>query len=262
MLGPVRTVPRVTTTAVTRGTTHSRGASCSAGRPGAGARRRPWRTTGAALAVLAVLVAGACSPGNGADAAPTASSRPGTPAPRPTPSTTPPPATVPEVPVRDASLAALEAPDAPPAPVRVTVPSVGVDLPVEPVGVDADGTMALPASADVAGWYQFGPAPASPAGSTLVAAHVDARSTGVGPFSRLRDVAVGAQVDVVQADGTTTAYRVLDVVRIAKEEAPVDTWFDRDGPRRLVLVTCGGAFRRDVGHYADNVVVTAEPIGG
>ncbi|GCE78503.1 hypothetical protein CBZ_35590 [Cellulomonas biazotea] len=166
------------------------------------------------------------------------------------------------MPVRDAALDALAPPAAPPVPVRVTVPSVGIDLPVEPVGVDPDGSMALPGSADVAGWYRFGPAPASPTGSTLVAAHVDARSTGVGPFARLRDVAPGAQVDVTTADGTTTAYRVVDVVRIAKEEAPVETWFDRDGARRLVLVTCGGAFRRDVGHYADNVVVTAEPIGG
>ncbi len=212
-----------------------------------------------AVVVAGVLVA-ACTPADvdrstpPTPAAPTTSAAP---APRPS-STVAPPA----VPVRDAALDALAPPAAPPVPVRVTVPSVGIDLPVEPVGVDPDGSMALPGSADVAGWYRFGPAPASPTGSTLVAAHVDARSTGVGPFARLRDVAPGAQVDVTTADGTTTAYRVVDVVRIAKEEAPVETWFDRDGARRLVLVTCGGAFRRDVGHYADNVVVTAEPIGG
>ena len=42
----------------------------------------------------------------------------------------------------------------------------------------------------------------------------------------------------------------------------MDRWFDRTGAPRLVLVTCGGAFRRDIGHYTDNVVVTAEPLGG
>jgi len=67
---------------------------------------------------------------------------------------------------------------------------------------------------------------------------------------------------VTTADGSVHTYRVSTVEKIAKDQAPVDQWFDRSGAPRLVLVTCGGAWRRDIGHYADNVVVTAEPLGG
>ncbi|KSW17890.1 peptidase C60 [Cellulomonas sp. B6] len=174
----------------------------------------------------------------------------------------PAPAPGPAVPVQDAALGAQPAPTQAPAPTRVTVPDLGLDMPVDPVGVADDGSMEIPDDADRAGWYRFGPAPADPAGATVVAAHVDSWTTGIGPFSRLRDVAVGARVEVTTADGTVHAYVVQDVVQVPKGDAPVEQWFDRDGAPRLVLVTCGGAFDREVGHYADNVAVTAVPAPG
>ena len=171
-----------------------------------------------------------------------------------------PTAAVPSVPVIDATLGATVV--VTPPPVRLVVPDVGIDMAVDPVGVRDDGEMEIPEDADRAGWYQFGPAPADPAGATVVAAHVDSVQTGIGQFARLRDVPVGATVTVTSADGTPHDYRVVAVEKIAKDGAPVDQWFDRSGAPRLVLVTCGGTFRRDIGHYTDNVVVTAEPIGG
>jgi len=130
------------------------------------------------------------------------------------------------------------------------------------VGVADDGTMALPPDANRAGWYRFGPGPLSGTGTTLVAAHVDSRLSGVGPFAELRHVAPGDPVEVTTSDGARVSYTVVDVARVPKGSAPVDAWFDRDGARRLVLVTCGGAWLADIGHYADNVVVTAEPTRG
>lgn len=174
--------------------------------------------------------------------------------PRPTPE---PP--VPSVPVVAATLAPVTAT---PPPVRLVVPDVGIDMAVDPVGVRDDGEMEIPEDADRAGWYRFGPAPADPAGATVIAAHVDSVQTGIGQFARLLDVAVGSVVSVTSVDGSPHAYRVVTVEKVPKDGAPVDQWFDRSGAPRLVLVTCGGTFRRDIGHYTDNVVVTAEPIGG
>ncbi|MGN8244254.1 sortase domain-containing protein [Cellulomonas soli] len=165
-----------------------------------------------------------------------------------------------DVPVRSSDLGALPAAGELPAPTRVQVPDVGVDMAVDAVGVQADGSMEVPADADRAGWYRFGATPDSPAGSTVLAAHVDSALTGIGPFARLREVGVGAPVQVTTSDGRTHGYRVVTVEQTAKDGAPVAQWFARDGQPRLVLVTCGGAFRRDIGHYTDNVVVTAEPV--
>jgi len=160
--------------------------------------------------------------------------------------------------VQDAGLGSV--PAAAPAPVRLVVPDLGLDMPIDAVGVAEDGTMEIPQDADRAGWYRFGPSPADPAGATVVAAHVDSWTTGIGPFSELREVSPGARVEVTTADGVVHAYTVREVAQVPKQDAPVEQWFDREGSPRLVLVTCGGAFDREVGHYADNVAVTADPV--
>jgi sortase (surface protein transpeptidase) len=124
--------------------------------------------------------------------------------------------------------------------------------------VDDAGAMELPEDTADAGWYRFGAAPGGP-GTTVIAAHVDSLVRGLGAFARLRDVPVGASVTVTTADGTVRGYRVERVERTPKTEVPLDLLFDRGGPERLVLVTCGGEFNRSTGHYLDNVIVTALP---
>ncbi|WP_324275346.1 class F sortase [Blastococcus brunescens] len=42
---------------------------------------------------------------------------------------------------------------------RLAVPALGVDTLVDPVGVEPDGQMTIPAEVDRVGWYRFGPAP-------------------------------------------------------------------------------------------------------
>ncbi|MBO3102448.1 class F sortase [Cellulomonas fengjieae] len=216
----------------------------------------PVRASAHALAVIVLsAVLAACTTAPATAPSPSLTSTAAEPTAEPT-------ATGPRVPVRDATLGAHEPAPAAPAPVRLAVPDVGIDMAVDPVGVRDDGEMEIPEDANRAGWYRFGPAPADRAGATVVAAHVDSVQTGIGQFARLLDVAVGATVTVTTADGVAHEYRVVTVEKVPKDGAPVDQWFDRSGAPRLVLVTCGGTFRRDIGHYTDNVVVTAEPIGG
>ena len=147
---------------------------------------------------------------------------------------------------------------APPA--RIRLPSLGVDTAVVAVGVDARGEMAVPEDVREAGWYRFGPAPGSAAGSSVVSGHVDDKVQGRGAFYRLVDLAVGDPVVVTTAAGADLAFRVSAVRRIPKSTLPVDELFARDGPPHLTLVTCGGAFDRALGSYRDNVVVTALPV--
>ena len=55
-----------------------------------------------------------------------------------------------------------------PAPVRLSAPALGVDSVVDPVGVEPDGQMTLPADVARVGWYRFGPAPGDE-GSAVIA---------------------------------------------------------------------------------------------
>ncbi len=146
------------------------------------------------------------------------------------------------------------------APTRVSVPSVGISMPVRPVGVDRAGLMALPESAYTAGWYRFGRGPLDRSGSTVVAGHVDTPEEGVGPLARLASVRVGAEVRL-RAGGRPVTYRVVSVERVAKSVLDLPRLFARGGPARLQLVTCGGDYLPDRGGYQDNVVVTARRVG-
>ena len=84
---------------------------------------------------------------------------------------------------------------------RLTVPSVGLEVTVEAVGVRADGQMEIPDKGDRAGWYRHGPHPGAETGSVVVAAHVDT-VTGPGAFLALTGLAadhidVGDPADVL-----------------------------------------------------------------
>ncbi len=214
----------------------------------------------AAVLLMVALVLGACGAPAADAPAPLA-----TPAPEVTTAVPTSPAPVPSsdllpVPVRSAGLSAQDAAEETP-PVRLTVESLGIDLPVDPVGVEPDGQMEIPPRADRAGWYRYGAAPTDAEGTTVIAAHVDSvASKGLGPFARLRDLGVGATVTATLADGTSAAFTVEEVRTVPKTDVAWDQVFVRDGAPRLVLITCGGSWQASERHYSDNVIVVASPV--
>ncbi|WP_138734685.1 class F sortase [Modestobacter excelsi] len=143
------------------------------------------------------------------------------------------------------------------APVRLQL--AGVDAPLDPVGVDPAGAMALPEDVDRVGWYRFGPAPGADEGTAVLAGHVDDAEQGLGALAPLREVEAGAEVRVTDAAGAVTRWQVVSRELIEKRALPLAALFQRTGPPRLVLLTCGGEFLPELRSYADNVVVVAEP---
>ena len=198
-------------------------------------------------ALLALLLLAGCSTANPVEQL--------APSPAPSPSQLPQTfqGTITDASVQPASVPAV-------APVRVRVPSVGIDIESFPVGVEPDGLMELPKNIFVAGWYRFGSDPTSDAGTTVISAHVDDFEQGLGPFAFLKQLTPGAEIIVTAADGKDYRYAVESVQNVNRQQLPVDQVFDRAGAPRLVLITCGGQFDDNVFEYSDNVVVVATPI--
>lgn len=209
----------------------------------------------ALVLVLALPLLAGCS---------AAEARVASPAPEPSPSATPSPSpsatvTVPQIETRDASIGSAPA-AATVAPVRLSIPELDIDMRVDAMGLDRDGAMALPDNASDAGWYKFGPGVAGAAGATVIAAHIDSRHDGIGPFSRLKDASQGSIITVAGSDGSRVDYVVTEVRSVGKIDAPMAEVFDRSGEPRLTLVTCGGEFDSSTGHYIDNIILTAVPV--
>jgi len=145
-------------------------------------------------------------------------------------------------------------------PVRLSVPTLGIDAPLVRAQVDvAKGVLGVPGDIRRPGWWIDGAAPGGRNGAVLIAGHVDSASRGPGAFFALHSARPGTRVEVRTRDGRTRTYRVVSVRTMRKDALPIDVYSLRGRPR-LVLVTCGGPFDAAIGHYRDNVVVTAVPV--
>ncbi|MEZ0449890.1 class F sortase [Cellulomonas sp. ICMP 17802] len=217
--------------------------------PGPTAGRRPARRW--AVVVGAALVLG----GGTALAVGVRAQQPDPP--RPVAATTAPlPVPSPSVPAPSVSEPA-PAPEQP-LPVQVSIPSLDIASDLITVGVQPDGTLEVPQPGpdyDRAAWFDGSPRPGG-TGPAVIEGHVDGVD-GPSVFHELGRVAVGSQVLVARADGTTATF-VVDAVRsFSKDDFPtLEVYGNTAGPE-LRLLTCGGRFDRSTGHYTDNTVVFA-----
>jgi hypothetical protein len=141
------------------------------------------------------------------------------------------------------------------APVRLQVPTAGIDTPLTGLELDAAGALVPPSDDSIAGWYRSGPAPGD-VGPAVLTGHVDS-AAGPAVFFRLRDVAVGDAVAVTRTDGTTVRFTVTRVARFPKGAFPTTEVYAPTPRAELRLITCGGVFDRAAHNYLDNVVVYA-----
>jgi hypothetical protein len=146
-----------------------------------------------------------------------------------------------------------------PKPVWLTIPALGVKAPIVNLGLNRNGTLQVPSSTTVVGWYTNSPRP-SATGSAVIAGHVDSRS-GPGVFFWLRTMHRGERIYVRRADGTLAVFTVTAVRTYAKARFPTAMVYGPVPDAELRLITCGGTFDYARGSYLSNVVVYARLSG-
>src|SRR5215470_10967225 len=143
-------------------------------------------------------------------------------------------------------------------PVYLSIPVIGVRTRLIRLGLTAQGTLQVPASTSVAGWYTGGPRPGQ-VGSAVIAGHIDSY-LGPGVFFRLRLLRPGDRVYVRQAGGALTVFRVYAEHSYPKDHFPTQQVYGPAPDPELRLITCGGTFDPAIGSYLNNVVVYAAQI--
>lgn len=146
-------------------------------------------------------------------------------------------------------------------PVRVVIPSIGVDAPVSVKTVGPDGTMQPPNGPEDIAWYDFSARPGS-GGNAVFSAHVDYHDYGPAVFARLKDLKKGAAVEVRLADGSVHEYQVFLSVTYPAATAPTREIVGATGREMITLITCAGTFDASTRQYSDRLVVRATPAGG
>ena len=144
-------------------------------------------------------------------------------------------------------------------PVWLSIPVIGVRTSLVDLGLRSNGTLQVPSSTAVAGWYTGSPRPGA-VGAAVIAGHVDSRS-GLGIFFWLRDLRPGDRIYVGRADGTMAVFTVTAVRKVAKDLFPTAAVYGPVPDPELRLITCGGVFDRSLGSYLSNIVVFARLSG-
>jgi len=140
----------------------------------------------------------------------------------------------------------------PSLPTRLVIPAIGVNAPVEHVGLATDGGMDVPKQwADVA-WFDEGPAPGQ-AGNATIDGHLDS-TTAPAVFWRLGTLKPGDQVLVVLANEQTIAFTVREMARYPFDQAPLQRIFGPSTGINLNLITCGGSWDAFTKNYSERVV--------
>jgi sortase (surface protein transpeptidase) len=140
-------------------------------------------------------------------------------------------------------------------PVTLIIPSIGVQTSIIRLGLTATGTLQVPPSTAVAGWYTGSPRPGA-VGSAVIAGHIDSR-VGPGVFFRLSSLRPGDRVYVRRADGTLAVFRVTVVREFPKDGFPTSAVYGPTPDPEVRLITCGGIFDTQDRSYLSNTVVYA-----
>ncbi|MGW7005360.1 class F sortase [Streptomyces sp. NPDC054933] len=142
-------------------------------------------------------------------------------------------------------------------PVRLEIPSIGVDTPVIQLGLVSDGSVAVPpiAAHSPAGWYQ-GSATPGQVGSSVILAHVTVGRYGDGVFVHLARLKRDDRVVAHLRNGASAVFTVDSVQTVAKAHFPTSAVYGKVDRPELRLITCGGP-RGEGGGYLDNVIVYA-----
>jgi hypothetical protein len=138
-------------------------------------------------------------------------------------------------------------------PLELSIPALGLTVPLSELGLNPNDTVQVPTDFQEPGWYEYGPSPGQ-LGSSVILGHVDSYQ-GPAVFFQLRTLRPGDRVDVTLADGVTTHFVVQHVAMYLKASFPTQLVYGSRGYSALQLVTCGGVFDSQTGHYLSNVVV-------
>jgi len=142
----------------------------------------------------------------------------------------------------------------------LSLPSLGVGpTPLGPVCSEPGGSLEPPANSlgMLCTWRGSSP-PAASTGETTVAGHINYNQLPNAAFAKLTQMRPGDPIYLRGATGGTQAWIVRSEFARSKS-LPLDNnaFVGPDGPRSLVLLSCGGALIPGERSYADNIYVYA-----
>ncbi|OGZ69218.1 MAG: hypothetical protein A3D44_00835 [Candidatus Staskawiczbacteria bacterium RIFCSPHIGHO2_02_FULL_42_22] len=142
-------------------------------------------------------------------------------------------------------------------PVRLAIPSIGVDAKIIRVGLASDGSVDVPKGPSEVAWFQLGPRPGQK-GSAVVTGHYGPwRSGAHSVFDNLHQLKQGDKIQVYDDQGNVLSFEVKKTEIYGPSESPPEVFAQNDGVH-LNLITCQGDWVASQKTYTKRLVVFTE----
>jgi sortase A len=140
-------------------------------------------------------------------------------------------------------------------PVRLKIPKINVDAPVEQMGLTPQGDMQAPDGPSNVGWYKLGSHPGNK-GSAVIAGHYGRWKNGQeSVFEKLHTLQKGDDVKVEDEKGATVDFIVRDLRTYSPDQTAPDVFEVNDDKAHLNLITCQGVWDDSQKTYSQRLVV-------
>jgi LPXTG-site transpeptidase (sortase) family protein len=143
-------------------------------------------------------------------------------------------------------------------PVSIRIEKAGVDAEIEQLEI-VDGKMQDPTGPWVVSWYKDR-AKIGEFGNALMAGHVDYWDVGPAVFYNIGQLGEGDRIEVTGDDQQVYVYEVEWVKNYDADNAPLDEITGDTGEESLTLITCGGPFDYETGHYLQRTIVRSHRV--
>jgi LPXTG-site transpeptidase (sortase) family protein len=144
-------------------------------------------------------------------------------------------------------------------PVRMKIPSIGVNANVQSVGLTADGSMGVPTVPRDTAWYNLGPKPGE-VGSAVISGHVNWLYGAKGVFEKLKSLHAGDAITVQDEKGNVTTFKVRTSHAYGLTDDVTAVFRSTDGKSHINLVTCAGVWDKKAKTYDKRLVVFADKV--
>lgn len=142
-------------------------------------------------------------------------------------------------------------------PHKIIIPKIDVSASIVPVGVDADGNMAVPEDLQTVGWYEPGFKPGE-MGSAVFAGHVNSRFGLPTVFKDLETLEVGDIFSILAETEEELTFEVVAKNTYDFRNAPLEEIYGPQDVPTINLITCDDDLWLGAENtYRDRVVVTA-----
>lgn len=142
-------------------------------------------------------------------------------------------------------------------PVRLKIPKIKVDAPLDYIGLTPQGDLAAPKGPANGGWYDKGPRPGE-TGKAVIDGHYGYKDGIPAVFDNLHALQAGDTIDVVDEKGVTITFVVRELRKYTPNEDASTVFHATDGKAHLNLITCQGAWNQTQQGYSNRLVVFAD----